>query len=78
MHIETSILFHFRSFDDAIAQLKPVQIKGDPLLQVQLVKVSPDSSYKFLVDFVNLQIMLVDLGIKLKSPQYQSQVYNLI
>ncbi|XP_019858866.1 PREDICTED: uncharacterized protein LOC109587086 [Amphimedon queenslandica] len=61
-------------FIDAITQLKPVQIKGDPLLQIQLVKVSSEiGHYIQLVNLVDIRIVLLDLGIKLRSPRYQSQ-----
>lgn len=67
--------YYVRYFLDAITQLEPVQIQKDPLLQIQLVKASPElGHYSLLIKFVAFQIILVDLGVKLKSKEYKSQV----
>ncbi|XP_019852637.1 PREDICTED: uncharacterized protein LOC109582396 [Amphimedon queenslandica] len=71
-------IFHFSikssDFIDAITHLEPVQIQKDPLLQIQLVKASSElGHYSFLIKFVAFQIILVDLGVKLKSKEYRYQ-----
>ena len=69
------LIFIYRDFIDAITQLEPVQIQNNPLLQIQLVKASSElGHYSVLIKVVALQIILVDLGVKLKSRECCSQV----
>lgn len=60
-------------FVNAVSRLEPVQLKGDPLLQVQLIKVADLSCYVHLVDCIAVPIILVDIGIKLKTLKLQNK-----
>ncbi|XP_019856423.1 PREDICTED: uncharacterized protein LOC109584956 [Amphimedon queenslandica] len=64
---------------NAITQLEPVQIEKDPLLQIQLVKMSSKvAHFSYLMKYVALQIILVDLGVKLKSKANVEEITEVI
>ena len=72
------IHFLYSDFIDAITQFEPIQFEKDPLLQIQLVKASSElGHYSLLMKYVALQIILIDLGLKLKSKECHSQVILL-
>lgn len=73
------MLLHFfllySDFLNAVDDDQPIQICGDPLLQVQLVVVCPDvSQYILLLKYVAVPIIMVALALKLDAYQSLDEV----
>lgn len=68
----------YSEFVNAVATLEQVQLKGDSLLQVQLIKVADLSCYGYLVDCIAVPVILVDIGLKLKNSKLSKEVQQIL